>query len=259
MSAWGLSEWGDIANIVIAVASVATAIVTARMLIKQHKLQQEQHQLEQKKHELEQKKHELDQEKLKYQQMEHQPVFYFKRNEDCLEICNSGAKLAQPIRFTVRPFIYIELSLYLFGRLKKNVTCIPIKIYKDCRVQEELDGIVARCSFNKEEREILHRKSSQIAKGISISMEKRNLQSQYHGLAGITIRDSDLITISYKDIYQKQHICYYYDSALIDEQYYNNIYNAIRNSQYKPNDIEGIDVERIVKKALQFRNFNNWQ
>lgn len=35
MSPWGLSEWGDIANIVIAVASVATAIVTAVVLIKQ--------------------------------------------------------------------------------------------------------------------------------------------------------------------------------------------------------------------------------
>ena len=35
MSTWGLSEWGDIANIVIAVASVATAIVTAFVLCKQ--------------------------------------------------------------------------------------------------------------------------------------------------------------------------------------------------------------------------------
>ena len=35
MCNWGLEEWGDIANIVIAVASVATAIVTAVVLIKQ--------------------------------------------------------------------------------------------------------------------------------------------------------------------------------------------------------------------------------
>ena len=35
MSTWGLSIWGDIANIVIAVASVATAIVTAVVLFKQ--------------------------------------------------------------------------------------------------------------------------------------------------------------------------------------------------------------------------------
>lgn len=35
MNTWGLNEWGDIANIVIAVASVATAIVTAVVLFKQ--------------------------------------------------------------------------------------------------------------------------------------------------------------------------------------------------------------------------------
>ena len=35
MCTWGLEEWGDIANIVIAVASVATAIVTAVVLFKQ--------------------------------------------------------------------------------------------------------------------------------------------------------------------------------------------------------------------------------
>ncbi len=35
MSTWGLSIWGDIANIVIAIASVATAIVTAVVLFKQ--------------------------------------------------------------------------------------------------------------------------------------------------------------------------------------------------------------------------------
>lgn len=35
MCSWGLSEWGDIANIIIAIASVATAIVTAIVLFKQ--------------------------------------------------------------------------------------------------------------------------------------------------------------------------------------------------------------------------------
>ena len=44
MCAWGLSEWGDIANIIIAVASVATAIVTAIVLCKQHKLHENSHQ-----------------------------------------------------------------------------------------------------------------------------------------------------------------------------------------------------------------------
>ena len=246
MSTWGLSEWGDIANIIIAVASVVTAIVTARMLIKQHKLQQEQHKLEQK--------------KLEVQQLEHQPVFFFKRNEDSLEICNSGAKLTQPIRFTVRSMIYIELSVYFLGRPMVYVACFPIRIYNDCRAQEELEGVVARCLFNKDEREALHIKCSEIVKGISTNVEKRNLQTKYAGIAGLIIRESDLITISYKDIYKEQHMCYYSDSTLIDEQCHKNIVNTIRSSQYKPNeDIAGIDVQRIVREALQFRNLKNWQ
>ena len=245
MSSSGLSMWGDIANIVIAVASVATAIVTARMLIKQHKLQQEQHKLEQK--------------KLEVQQLEHQPVFFFKRNEDSLEICNSGAKLAQPIRFTVRSMIYVELSVYFLGRPMAYVACFPIRIYNDCRAQEELEGVVARCLFDKEERERLHIKCSEIVKGISTNVEKRNLQTKYAGIAGLIIRESDLITISYKDIYKEQHMCYYSDSTLIDEQCHKNIVNTIRSSQYKPTDIVGIDVEKIVKEALQFSNLKNWQ
>ena len=245
MCACELSIWGDIANIIIAVASVATAIVTARMLIKQHKLQQEQHKLEQK--------------KLEVQQLEHQPVFFFKRNEDSLEICNSGAKLAQPIRFTVRSMIYVELSVYFLGRPMAYVACFPIRIYNDCRAQEELEGVVARCLFDKEERERLHIKCSEIVKGISTNVEKRNLQTRYAGIAGLTIRESDLITISYKDIYKEQHMCYYSDSTLIDEQCHKNIVNTIRSSQYKPTDIVGIDVEKIVKEALQFSNLKNWQ
>lgn len=253
MMDWGLSEWGNIANIIIAVASVATAVVTARMLIKQHKLQKAQHQLEQEKHELEKKK-------LEVQQLEHQPVFYFKRNEDSLEICNSGTKLLQPIRFTVRSMIYIELSVYFLGRPMVYTTCFPIKIYNDCRAQEELEGVVARCMFNKNEREILHLKCSEIAKRLSTNIEKRNLDTKYAGIAGLVIRESDLVTISYKDIYKELHMCYYSDSTLIDEQSHKNIVNAIRSSQYKPNeDIAGIDVEKIVREALQFRNLKNWQ
>ena len=244
---------GDIGTFILSVVSVFTAIVTTRMLIKQHKLQQEQHQLEQKKHELEQKK-------LEVQQLEHQPVFFFKRNEDSLEICNNGTKLLQPIRFTVRSMIYIELSVYFLGRPMVYVACFPIRIYNDCRAQAELEGVVARCLFNKDEREALHIKCSEIVKGISTNVEKRNLQTKYAGIAGLTIRESDLITISYKDIYKEQHICYYSDSTLIDEQCHKSIVNTIRSSQYKPNeDIAGIDVGKIVKEALQFRNLKNWQ
>ena len=77
MSSSGLSMWGDIANIVLATMSVFTAIVTARMLIKQYNLQKEQHKLDQSKHTLELQKFEA-------QKQEHQPIFHFRRLDDCL-------------------------------------------------------------------------------------------------------------------------------------------------------------------------------
>lgn len=248
-----LSDWGDIGNIILGTASVFTAVVTTCMLIKQHRLQNKQHKLEQEKHELEKKK-------LEVQQLEHQPVFHFKRNEDCLEICNSGTKLLQPIRFTVRSMIYVELSAYIMGKPFSYVTCIPVKIYNDCRSQEELDGVVARCKFSKEEKETLHLKCSEIPKQLSMDIEKKKLFTNHMGFAGIIIRVSDLITISYKDIYKEPHICYYSDSTLIDEQCQKNIVNTIRSSQYKPNEnIAGIDVKAIVNEVLQFKHLKNWR
>ena len=129
MCSWGLSEWGDIANIVIAVASVATAIVTARMLIKQHKLQQEQHKLEQSKHKLELQKFEA-------QKQEHQPNFYFKRYDDRMEICNKGVPLTQPIEFWISSMLYIETTLVENHLLRDYIYCCPIRVYEDeCRCQ----------------------------------------------------------------------------------------------------------------------------
>lgn len=253
MCAWELDKWGDIANIVIAVASVSTAIVTARMLIKQHKLQKEQHTLEQSKHELEKKK-------LEVQQLEHQPVFFFKRNEDCMEICNSGTKLLQPIRFGIRTMVYVEMFGYFFKEPKTFVSCFPVKIYNNCASLAELEGVVAKCSFNKEARDMLHKKCFELSERLSENIQQMNASSYTVGIAGLNVRVSDLIMISYKDIYKEQHICYYSDSTLIDEQCHKNIVNTIRSSQYKPNeDIAGIDVQRIVREALQFRNLKNWQ
>ena len=155
----GLSIWGDIANIVIAVASVATAIVTAVVLHKQHNLQKEQHKLDQSKHDLELQKFEA-------QKQEHQPIFHFRRLDDCLEICNSGEKLAQPIKFSIVSMADIYFSIFYFGRIIEYVTCVPVKIYKECKCHEELDGVIVRCHFDKEERELLHSKCTEVVNSL---------------------------------------------------------------------------------------------
>lgn len=248
MSTWGLSEWGDIANIVIAVASVATAIVTARMLIKQHNLQKEQHKLDQSKHDLELQKFDA-------QKQEHQPIFHFRRLDDCLEICNSGEKLAQPIKFSISSMAYIYFSIFHFGRIIEYVTCVPVKIYRECKCQEELDGVVARCHFNKEDRELLHNKCAEVVNRI---VDDKQIQMRVHPMSGIAVRDCDLIAIEYTDVYKQMHRLFYKDSIAITGESYKKIMQAMMQVSRIPMQIDKIDVESIKRKVLQFMTIKNW-
>ena len=248
MTAAELSIWGDIANIAIAVASVATAIVTARMLIKQHNLQKEQHKLDQSKHDLELQKFEA-------QKQEHQPIFHFRRLDDCLEICNSGEKLAQPIKFSISSMAYIYFSIFHFGRIIEYVTCVPVKIYRGCKCQEELDGVVARCHFNKEERELLHNKCTEVINRI---VDDKQIQMRVHPMSGIAVRDCDLIAIEYTDVYKQTHRLFYKDSIAITGESYEKIIQAMMQVSRIPMQIDEIDVESIKRKVLQFRTIKNW-
>ena len=173
-----LSTWGDIGNIILGISSLFTAIVTAIVLCKQHKLQQKQHKLEQ--------------EKLKIQQMEHQPLFFFKRGKDHLAICNSGTKLNRPIEFAIGSMIYVQSSMFLPDGLKNFVYCCPINIYKDCRCQEELDGVVAKCPFVEEDRTKLHDITSKIWNSL---VHSKKLIPKLPYMTSVIVRESDLIAI----------------------------------------------------------------
>lgn len=243
-----LSIWGDIANIVIAVASVATAIVTARMLIKQHNLQKEQHKLDQSKHDLELQKFEA-------QKQEHQPIFHFRRLDDCLEICNSGEKLAQPIKFRISSMAYIYFSIFHFSRIIEYVTCVPVKIYRECKCQDELDGVVARCHFNKDERELLHKKCTEVVNSL---VDDKQIQMRVHPMSGVVVRDSELIAIEYTDVYKQTHRLFYKDSIPITGESYEKIMQAMMQVSRIPLQIDKIDVESIKRIVLQFRTIKNW-
>lgn len=243
-----LSIWGDIANIVIAVASVATAIVTARMLIKQHNLQKEQHKLDQSKHDLELKKFEA-------QKQEHQPIFHFRRLDDCLEICNSGEKLAQPIRFRISSMAYICFSIFHYGRIIEYVTCVPVKIYKECKCHEELDGVVAKCQFNEEDRELLHKKCTDVVNSL---VDDKRVQMRVHPMSGVAVRDSDLIAIEYIDVYKQTHRLFYKDSIPITSESYEKIIQAMMQVSRCPLQIDKIDIESIKQEVLRFRTIKNW-
>ena len=227
MCTWGLSEWGDVANIIIAVASVATAIVTAIVLCKQHRLQKEQ---------------------LIAQQQEHQPKFYFKRYDDRLEICNKGVPLTQPIEFWICSMLYIKTTLIENHLLQDYIHCCPIRTYGECKCQEELEGVVAICPCDKDVRTAFH------------ALTKRVYDSLYNEVAPKTPRmtqihviESDLIKIKYTDIYSKQHTLYYHDSMQIDEDTYAYYQQICLHSNYKPRDIKECNVSMIIDDVLLFR------
>ena len=248
MCTWGLEEWGDVANIVIAVASVATAIVTARMLIKQHKLQQKQHSLEQSQHNLELQKFEA-------QKQEHQPIFHFRMLDDCFEICNGGEKLTQPIKFDIHSMAYIYFSFFHYGRIVEYVTCVPVKMYRKCKCEVELDGVLVRCYFNKEERKLLHDKCAEVVNSIT---QDKKVRLRVDPMSGVGVKDSDLIIIEYTDVYKQTHRLYYLDSNLITKEAYEKILQTMMQVSYKPLQVDKINIEDIKQRVLQFRTIKNW-
>lgn len=244
MCSWGLNELGDIANIVIAIASVATAIVTARMLVKQHKLQQEQHELDRVKHELEEKK-------FIAQKQEHQPIFYFKRCSDRLEVCNSGEKLAQPITIAITSNIFVRVSIFNGMGVVDYDTYVPINIYRESRCQEELDGVVVKCFFSKDDREKLHTICTTVA-------NKLMRGSKIPLLAGVIVRESDLISIEYTDVYKQKHQLFYVDSMLTSSEVMMKIGATIQMCSYKPHNIHELSADKIVEEVLRFKYIKNW-
>ena len=212
-----LSTWGDIGNIILGITSVFTANVTAVVLCK------------------------LEQEKLKIQQMEHQPLFFFKRERDHMDICNSGAKLNRPIEFTIGSMIYVQSSMFFPSGLKTFVYCCPINIYKDCRCQEELDGVVGKCPFAEEDRTKLHEITSKIWNSL-VHSEKLIPKLPY--MTSVIVRESDLIAIKYQDVYHIDHTVYYLDSSPISEETFNKL--------------NKIDLNNILRGILQFRFEKTW-
>lgn len=242
MCSWGLYEWGDIANIIIAIASVVTAIVTARMLIKQHNLQKEQHKLEQAKHELESKKFEA-------QKQEHQPNFYFKRYDDRMEICNKGVPLAQPIEFWISSMLYIETTLVENHLLRDYIYCCPIRVYEDeCRCQEEVEGVVAICPFDKERRNNFHTLTKQTHDALC-----KDLAPKIPQMTTVHVMESDLIKIQYVDMYQQKHTLYYHDSMKIDKDTYSFLEYVQHCATHKPHDPKNCDITAVLNDVAMFR------
>ena len=222
MSTWGLSEWGDIANIVIAVASVATAIVTAVVLCKQYRLQKSQ---------------------LNAQRLEHQPILHFERRSGILTLVNSGDAMAKP------PFVKVYPMIIIYSRrIKQNseeyVYCYPINYYKSRfntgRVSKEVYSI----TYNEND---FQRLSEDILKFYNDLLCFKGMGDD----TPLTYIDPPILAnvafIRYTDMYGQEHNVYKCNNQDITERRFNQlrkIQNRVPVGLY--NDVTKIDYNAIA-------------
>lgn len=234
LCSWGLNEWGDIANIVIAVASVATAIVTARMLIKQHKLQQEQHKLEK--------------EKLNAQQLEHQPAFIFDKSDKSSLIISAKGALAFSTNVSLKTIFIVSFEKP--DTLSNNFTAylwsMEIMRYAGRIRTINTDG--TQIKFNKisaKTEAALKEKTNLIKAALQPYIKQHNLKI-------VNVIATNLIKIEYADIYKKERTLYYWEGNEITKDVYNGIIDTTSNTT--PCAISKIDVEAVVKDVMLLKN-----
>ena len=222
--------WGDIANIVIAVASVATAIVTARMLIKQHKLQKEQHKLEK--------------EKLNAQQLEHQPSFHSEYDKsgdkrviscDCYDMWSTA---------------HIELNTIIAVQIQvdDDTTAgyyIPIKYYTSRYFSYKTKGVLAIYTnediFNNAAVE-------KIVKEIYSQVEESLTSKRY-----ISVFVTDVAKIEYTDQYHIKRVVYFLDNDKSTARRYNEFSSIAKAISYRPLKLQDVDVNYHVQEILKMK------
>lgn len=230
MYSWGLNEWGDIANIVIAVASVATAIVTARMLIKQHKLQQEQ---------------------LNAQQLEHQPIFELIQCEDSFTISAKGASMVAPAKIEITPIITIEpaKSILENGRYHRYLVAIPYQRYSAIIYSHNLSEQLVECQCVDSEK---LKRLKHIAENVELWLKRPTCS----GIVGedLPVYTKDLIKIEYVDMYKIKRILYYFGTNEIPQWLYDIMQEGIHDHPFGPYDISDINTDFVIQEIRKFRH-----
>lgn len=220
MSAWGLNEWGDIANIVIAVASVATAIVTAVVLFKQYHLQQEQ---------------------LNAQQLEHQPEFTFSDSTKSLTISNTGDSMSTPAQIALHPLIFIEIERFIPNSEESSsyLYCVEYKKFNSYICTDNFKGEILACFKTPTNNgRTLTSKLDTLKKAISKKV------ADDENLLKCKVETFDLTKIKYKDRYKISRTLYYIGNNEISEECYNDIFKVIKNanSPININDLDNIEI-----------------
>ena len=227
MDTWGLNEWGDVANIVIAVASVATAIVTTVVLFRQYYLQQEQ---------------------LNAQQLEHQPEYTFNNSRKSLIISNTGDSMSSPAQIALHPLIFIEIERFIPNSEESlsYLYCVEYKKFNSYICTDNFKGEILTCFKNPTNNDkILTSKLDILQKAIS-----KNIADD-ENLLKCKVETFDLTKIKYKDRYKISRTLYYIGSNEISEDCYNNIFKVIKNAN-SPIDINDLDNSEILEDVSRF-------
>lgn len=230
MTASELSMWGDIANIVIAVASVATAIVTAVVLWKQYHLQQEQHILEK--------------EKLNAQQLEHQPVFRSEYNEkedkliiscDCYDMWTTAH-----IELTT----IIAIQIYLdYDRTAGYY--IPIKQYTSKNFTYKTRGVLATYT----NQDLLNNaRLDKLLKVFNDEIKKKLPSTQF-----VNVFSTDIAKIEYTDQYRIKRTVHFLGDDKSTEQRYNEFLSISKVISSRPLKLQDVDVEKHIQEILKMK------
>lgn len=228
-----LSDWGDIGNIILGISSFLTAIATAIVLFKQHKLQIKQHLLEK--------------DKLNAQQMEHQPLFQFKKTDEMLTITNAGSELSAPVNVKLHSMIVINSEKFLDDDFQKCVCCCPV-LYYDRMMSStgQLKGDVAVAKFKSEDYTILINKVSDLEKYLC---DFRNTPDNAPMINVYYIDIVDVIQIDYVDMYQISRTAYFWNSQPISKTRFDQLVELsthVPNGLYSAKDININDIiERV--------------
>ena len=230
MNDWGLSEWGDIANIIIAIASVATAIVTAIVLCKQYHLQCKQ---------------------VENNRLEHQPIFKFEQNDDVFTIYAEGTPMAAPARIEITSVIAIEPAKAIMenGRYYRYGVTIPYKNYSSFDRTYNLSGKLIECCYA--DANMLF-KLTNLVKGV-----KRKIKEPlYFGIVAedLPVHASDLIKIEYIDMYKVRRALYYFNMQEIPKWLYDEVQKELQDHPFGPYDISGLSVDGIINEVLKFKH-----
>ncbi len=229
-----LSDWGGIWNIVLGITSVFTAIVTAYVLCKQYRLQREQHQLEK--------------EKLDAQQMEHQPLFQFKRTDNEYIISNAGCELSAPVYVKLHSMITVQTAKLINDEWKNYIVCYPVSYYdRNIVPTGNLKGDVAIAYFKTEDHETYEKNISKLREML---FRSNYVPNNLHMLTDVhSVLASDVLEIRYTDMYNKKRTSYFWNSQPISKVRYEQLVNLhceVPIGKYGINNIRYEDIMHLV-------------